>query len=287
MILFQEHTRQILENSLAGGVHGLLLTGPIGAGKSYTARYYAQQKLGLASMEKLDGYPYFSDITPENSSISIEQIRGLQKFLQLKVPGQAGIRRVAIIEDAHLMTSEAQNALLKSLEEPPSDTVLILTAPATLRLKRTIYSRVQQVPILPVSKRQAVDYFQNDFKGADIEKNYAISDGRMGLLHALLNSEDHALLEEIRRAKQIFGDTAFGRLAKVDELSKQKESLPLFLQACKLICSAALHNAAGKGADAKQLKHWHRSLGSVYEAEAALAHNPNSKLLLTDLLLSL
>jgi hypothetical protein len=72
----------------------------------------------------------------------------------------------------------------------------------------------------------------------------------------------------------------------VDEISKQKEALPRFLQACKIICSAALHNAAQKGSD-QQLKQWHKSMDAIYRAEASLSHNPNSKLLLTDLMLQL
>ena len=57
----------------------------------------------------------------EKGSIAIEQIRALISFFQLKVPGKTKIKRVAIIQDADRMGLEAQNALLKALEEPPED----------------------------------------------------------------------------------------------------------------------------------------------------------------------
>ena len=184
------------------------------------------------------------------------------------------------------MTNEAQNALLKALEEPPADTVIILTAPRTLQLRETIYSRVQQIPIFAITKDQAMSQFGREFDKAHIEKAFAMSGGLAGLLSALLNDEDHSLIIQIQAAKEILSATPFDRLLKVDELSKQKDQLPAFLQACKLICSTALQQAAAKD-DKRQVEQWHKRLGAIYQAEAALPHNPNIKLLMTDLFLSL
>jgi replication-associated recombination protein RarA len=284
MMLVQAHTRQQLDRLLGRPTHGILLCGPDGSGKTFIARQLASSLLGTEP-EKLDSHPYFKLIAPANTSLSIDQIREAQKFLQLKTPGRNGIRRVIVIKHAHLMTTEAQNALLKSLEEPPADTVLILTAPATKQLKDTIYSRVQQVTVLPVTKDQARDYFKDSFGSDQLDKAFMMSGGLIGLLHALLRNEDHSLVNEIKRAKEILAAPAYSRLIRVDELAKQKESLPSFLQACKLICTTALEQAAQKGT--AQTKRWHHSLDAVYQAEAALPRNPNTKLLLTDLFLNL
>lgn len=285
-MLVHEHTQTLLDRGISRSVHGVLISGPTGAGKGHVAKYYASRVLELDTPELIDQYPYAELIAPQNGSITIEQIRNLQRFLQLKTPGNAGIRRVAIIEDAHQMTTEAQNALLKSLEEPPADTLVILTAPATKQLKETIYSRVQQIPILPVTKKQALAHYSTTHDQAAISKAYAMSSGHTGLLHALLHDTDHALVAQIQLAKEIISGTTFERLARVDEISKQKESLPLFLQACKLICSTALAGAAQK-TSTKQIQHWHKALDAVYRAEAALPRNPNAKLLLTDLMFNL
>jgi len=113
-----------------------------------------------------------------------------------------------------------------------------------------------------------------------------MSGGQVGLMNALLAAEEHPLAAEVARAKQIITASLFDRLKQVDELSKQKEQLPLFLKACKLICTTALHQAAEKG-DKTKTTRWHKSLSHIQEAEAALTHNPNAKLLLTDLFLNL
>lgn len=285
MILLQEHTRQLIARFLQRPPHAVLFSGPEGAGKTFVARHFSWQILGLSSDESLDGYPYFKQMAPDKGSLGIDQIRELQKFLQLKTPGQGGIRRIVIVEDAHCMTTEAQNALLKSLEEPPADTIIILTAPATLRLRETIYSRVQQLPVLPIAEPQAREHFAT-FPEAAVAKSYAMSGGHAGLLFALLHDTEHQLSGEIQRAKEIMSTDRFGRLARVDEIAKQKELLPQFLQACKIISTSAMHAAAQKQ-NAKQIAQWHRVLDAIYQAEAALPHNPNTKLLLTDLMLSL
>lgn len=285
MILFAEHTKTIVDQAVENSSHAVLFAGPKGAGKTYVARYFASRKLGLSDLTDLAKHAYFNTISPENNTISIEQIRKLQQLLQLKTPGTSAIRRVVILEDAHYMTNEAQNALLKALEEPPADTLLILTAPETLQLRETIYSRVQKIPVLAITKNQAMAQFGDEFDQAKIDKAYTMSGGLAGLLTALLHDEDHALLMQIQAAKEILSGTTYDRLLKVDELSKQKEQLPAFLQACNLICSTALQQAATKG-NKHLVGQWHKRRAAVYEAQAALSHNPNLKLLLTDLFLT-
>lgn len=76
-------------------------------------------------------------------TIKIAEIRNLQKTLYLK-PYKAS-HKVAIIKDAHLMTEESANALLKVLEEPPKSSVIILTSPDKMLLPETVVSRSQVV----------------------------------------------------------------------------------------------------------------------------------------------
>lgn len=285
MILLQAHTREQIDSLVNKPTHGVLLSGPEGSGKAYTAHVIASRLLDT-SLEKLDTHPYFRAIQPEKGSVGIDQIRELQKLLHLKVPGKGGIRRVIVLERAELMTTEAQNALLKSLEEPPADTVIILTAPASRNIKETIYSRVRQIQVLPVDKDEAVRYFSQRYDQVVVERAYMLSAGHIGLMHALLEDEEHALAHAIKQAKELLSLSRYERLARVEELSKQKEALPMLLQACKLICTTALRQAAEKQAD-KQTKRWHATLSTVHATEATLLYNPNTKLLLTDLMLQL
>ncbi|MDO8507751.1 MAG: hypothetical protein Q7S53_04255 [bacterium] len=87
-------------------------------------------------------HPDFLKLGGEGT-IKIAEIRELQKSLYLK-PYQAS-HKVAIIEDAHLMTEESANAMLKVLEEPPENSIIILTSPDKKLLPETIVSRSQIV----------------------------------------------------------------------------------------------------------------------------------------------
>jgi DNA polymerase III subunit delta' len=95
-----------------------------------------------------DCHPDFLRIEPEGKFIRIGQIRELLGILAKK-PFEA-LCRVVVISNAHTMNSEAGNALLKVLEEPPASTVLILTASGTAELLPTIVSRCQQIRFNPL-----------------------------------------------------------------------------------------------------------------------------------------
>jgi len=108
--------------------HALLLTGPPGSGKASLAIQLAEAILQL-SPGTLPTYPYLRHIEPiDGKAISIETVRELEHFLSLRVPGQKMINRIVIVENSQLLSPEAQNALLKTLEEPPLACLLVFTA---------------------------------------------------------------------------------------------------------------------------------------------------------------
>lgn len=287
-LLLHPKVRESLEQLVKGNAHAILLKGEQGAGKQTAARNLAAKLLGLANISSLVNAPYFLTITSDGKSVGIELVREIQKFVQLKTTGTNDIRRVVIVQSADTMTIEAQNALLKILEEPPADTVIILTAHQPQKLRPTIHSRVQTVSLAPPTKSDIEDYFvaRNHTLQA-IERAYTVSNGQVGLLSALLdNSEGHALATQISVAKKLYGMSAFERLAKVDEIAKQKDELPDLLFACRRICITALEQAAIKG-QAAAVKTWHRQLKLICDTENTLKSNPNTKLLLTDLFLNI
>lgn len=283
-LLLHTRTRQQLVQLVSSGVHAVLVTGLPGAGKETLALAMAQELLGS---KPLDLQPYFKHISPSGTSVSIEQVRQLHSFVQLKTTGSGSVRRVVVITGADSMMDEAQNALLKLLEEPPLDTVLILTATDLGKLKQTILSRVQKVSIDRINPSDATNYFINKHSAKDIAWAHALSDGQAGLMTALLSGKnEHVIALQIQTAKQILAATAFERLCRVDEISKSKESLPDFLYACKRICISALELASTKQA-IPQIRAWHKRLTAVLETENALRKNVNTKLLLTDLFVQL
>lgn len=280
---FHPHSQERIENFLANPSHAVLISGDIGAGKSAAAQYIGERLLNLENM-KIHSYPYFRHVVPVDNRHSIEAIRNLHEFLRLKTLGKDRIRRVVLIEDAHAMSNEAQNALLKSLEEPPDDTVIILTAPKSMKLLDTIYSRVQQIAVLPATFSLSKQIF-NTIPDMELEKAYMMSGGLVGLMHAITHDAQHPLLKEIQFAKNILSSSAYERLLTVETLSKDKPQLGLLLQALRIISSSALNKSAKQNAASSS--QWLNRLNAVYKSEAAYALNPNAKLLLTDLMLQL
>lgn len=284
-LLLQSQTRIHIERFISKPTHALLLVGPEGAGKKYIADYLASILLELPA-EKLGASPYVLHVSTASGSVGIEQIRQLTNFLLLKTTGHRPVRRVVIIHDLNKMTTEAQNALLKSLEEPPSDTVFLLTAALTNNIKATILSRSQMIVIKPASMDEAISYFAD--KGlhpAKIEKNYVLSEGNVGLLKSLLTNESgHPLLSAIAAAKEFLSSPPFVRLSSV-AFNQNKAELDIFIESLSRVCHAASQTAASK--NSATLKDWHRRLNTVYEARESLSANANPKLVLTHLALAL
>ncbi len=279
-ILLHTKTRLELEQFITGGNHALLLAGKLGSG-SYSIAIATIELLLKTSVTRA---PYFLHVNGSDKAIGIEDIRSVQSFLQRKTTGTNRVRRAVLLETADSMNVEAQNALLKSLEEPPLDTVIVLTASLPQLLKPTIHSRLQHIEIRQVPIQAALSHFSSTGASSlEIEKAYKISDGQMGLMTLLLNkTAEHPLYLQLITAKKLYAMTTFERLSQIDTLLKDKDSLPELLYACKRICSSALEQAATKK-QKPQLSVWHKQLALICEAEDRANKNNNTKLLLTDL----
>ena len=288
-LLLHPRTRAQLEQFTSKPSHGLILTGPEGSGKLKIAFEIAAAVLHVAP-DRLNNYPYYSLTNPIEASITIDEVRLLQKLLTLKTPAVKGsdIRRVMTIIDAGRMRFEAQNAFLKSLEEPPADTCIILSAEANGSLLETIYSRVQRIDILPVSEAMAKDFYAKQGVSAmELTRSYALSQGQVGLLSSLLSkNSEHPLKAWVETAKTLLAKPAGERILETESLSKDKPGLILLMDALGRIAHAALVHSS-KTANVKAIVRWKKSLEVIQEAHEALSHNVNTKLLLDYLLLSI
>jgi hypothetical protein len=265
--------------------HAVLLSGPNGIGKSHLARILAADLLNVTP-GALQHYPYLKMVVAERSTISIEMIRDLQHFLQLKTAGSQTIRRVAIIEHGDGLTVEAQNAVLKVLEEPPADTVLIVTATTPRALLPTIVSRLQVITVFQPGSSALKDFFHTGDGGdADIDRTYFLSGGLPGLMEALIHDDrEHPLVSGVAQAKALLVLPVHDRLAQVDSLNKQKEATTYMIEALLHIARTAIEQAS-QHKDVKRLKRWHLVFKEAYAAQLALSANANAKLVLANLML--
>jgi DNA polymerase-3 subunit delta' len=286
-LILHDTTRQAVAQFTANPSHAVLIAGPDGSGKNALAEHIATTLLGIEA-DKLATYPHFLRVEPEGTSISIEKIRDLQHFLQLKTIGSQPLRRALIVEHANALTTEAQNAYLKLLEEPPADTLMILTVNSPRALLPTILSRVQTITVHTPTEAQLQPLLAGSGKDeTTLRQAYFLSGGLPGLLSALLEgNEAHPLIPSVGTAKEILQKQPFERLGLVAALSKQKETAAAVLDALDRIATTALDGAAAKG-DTARLKQWHGIRKQTLSARQALARSANAKLTLSNLFLHL
>ena len=133
--------------------HAYLLTGPIGSGKSWLAERIAALLLECTP-ERVIAHPDLRVVQPESKSrrIVIDQIRELEHAIHRK-PLLAG-SKVAIIHDAERMQPQAANAFLKTLEEPPPGSLIVLLSTVPEAILQTVLSRCVETALRPETKQE-------------------------------------------------------------------------------------------------------------------------------------
>lgn len=172
----QSHITDTLENAIKKGAisHAYLFTGPRGVGKTSVARILAHRINGLAYSEN-DTHLDIIEIDAA-SNRRIDEIRDLRD--KVHIAPTSSKYKVYIIDEVHMLTREAFNALLKTLEEPPGHAVFILATTEAHKVPDTIISRSQQFSFKPVSTDEATQHLRTI---ADKEKMH-IEDGALELL---------------------------------------------------------------------------------------------------------
>ncbi|MBM3250023.1 MAG: DNA polymerase III subunit delta' [Candidatus Omnitrophica bacterium] len=197
----------ISEGRLAGGY---LFTGPRGIGKKLVALTLAKALNCLegaidscdqcASCRKVDSatHPDVQVIeTLENETeIKIEYIRQLKSRICLRP--YEGKKKVFIINDAHKLNPESSNALLKVLEEPPKDSLIILVTDKPALLFKTIISRCKTVRFMP-QRRQELEKALNEDFGFDRPESHYLSFFYEGRLADALKMKGKDVLKEKNR----------------------------------------------------------------------------------------
>ncbi len=211
-IIGHEHTINTLRRALVAERvrHAYLFTGPEHIGKALLARRFAQTLLCTGgpdpriapqnpcnvclSCRKVmhNNHPdvHYIARPPDKQFILIDQVRALQSDSARKT--LEGRRNVFIIQGMHEMNVQAANCLLKTLEEPEPDVVLLLTAPDAGQLLPTILSRVQQIPMHLLTTTQIKTALEERWQVEPEEATLiaALAAGRMGWAVQAVEDED-------------------------------------------------------------------------------------------------
>ena len=179
-------SRLMTEDQLA---HAILLTGPAGTGKHDFARSLSMamvcqqpdvmaQPCGVCKhclLMQAHTYPDFISLQADKNAISVDQVREL--IAKLYLTRHFDAVKVALIEQAHTLNTNAANALLKTLEEPPEYTHIILVTDAPLALPATIRSRCQQIQFNSPDEQQAIEWLQSQAGDVDWQPLLRVAQG--------------------------------------------------------------------------------------------------------------
>jgi DNA polymerase-3 subunit gamma/tau len=197
-IVGQEHITAALDHALKKGTicHAYLFTGPRGIGKTSIARILAHE---------INNIPYTEDRQHLDiieidaaSNRRIDEIRDLRDKVHT-APTSAKYK-VYIIDEVHMLTKEAFNALLKTLEEPPEHVIFILATTEVHKLPETIISRTQRYAFKPVDLPQVIAHLKFIAK----QEKISITDDALALIaaHGEGSFRDSiSLLDQIRNAE--------------------------------------------------------------------------------------
>jgi len=313
-IIGHEVHKQYLQRVLANDAlaHGYCFSGASSLGKSTLARLLAAEILTIKTSE-LSQHPDFrliDRLTDEKTgkiatTISVEVIRDLRSWMSLtSVTGQ---RKVVIIKNADLMTVAAQNALLKTLEEPSGEALIMLMATDASQLLPTIISRVVHLNFSRVARETLCDYLKTQGQATDSAHDLAgIASGRPGVAINLLQS---AARDEQRQASQLalefLGGSLSQRMKMILDLTKEAQKTPDVLETTIRVWYQVTHDALLSSLDcspayfstesddnvnqvgrARATSDWSRALRALIEAQKAIRQNVNPTIALEHFALS-
>ena len=247
----QAPVRQALMNALSSGriAHAYLFTGPRGTGKTTTARIFAK---ALNCVNGPTDHPCGECLNcrqiTDGSSMDVQELdaasnRGVDDIKNLnKNADFAPVNcryKVYIIDEAHMLTTEACNALLKTLEEPPEHVVFILATTEPQKILPTIHSRCQRFDFHPITQEEIVAHLQKVAGSSDIKADNealeliaAASEGGMRDALSLLEQcgvmAETVTAETVRSVRGIIGREILRELVRAVGQREVASALTIF-----------------------------------------------------------
>lgn len=244
----QDHIVEVLSGAIMQNrvAHGYLFVGPRGTGKTTTARIVAKA-LNCKNRSDKSAEPCgkcencqaivngsFFDLVEMDaaSNRGIDEIRGLKE--EVRVSLSQTNWKVLILDEAHSLTKDAANALLKTLEEPPARTVFILITTEPEKILATIKSRLQVLPfkyvtlsdivksLEQIAKKEGTTIEPGVFKALALNASGSLRDAQSSLAKILSLGKKNIAIEDVRQTLGIVDEHIALRF--VDLLAQGKEA---------------------------------------------------------------
>ncbi len=161
-------------------------------------------------------------ISPEEGSIGIDTVKEAKRFLAQKPI--LSKRRVLIIDDAHKLTPQAQNAILKISEEPPQSSLIIVISPTLDSLLPTLTSRLQRVYFSRVGTEEIIKLLKD--KGVEIAEATKIAGTALGRPGRAIDTLENPEFKRFNRLVKDFIKDRFGRKDILQSLIKENDDVP-------------------------------------------------------------
>ena len=240
-IIGNEKNKNILERTIELNKisHSYIFWGTEGIGKKVIAKEFSKKILCLQDQNKncdcksciefdSNNNPDFQLLEPNDGKIKIEQIREMQR----KVAEKPIIsdKKVYVIDNADTMTTEAQNCLLKTLEEPPEYITIILICSNEDNLLSTIKSRCTRMHFEPINDEEVKKYINLEFPEQQISENIIkLAQGSIG--KALKLNEKKDIYENIEKILLSMQNKDLIEIVQMSgEIYKSKEEINLILE---------------------------------------------------------
>ena len=268
----KKNLQDIIESDKIG--HSYMFIGIDGIGKKLIAKEFAKKILCISKTKGCnicksctefegDNHPDCATILPDGKNIKIDQIRECQKKVYEKPV--ISEKKVYIIDDADKMTKEAQNCLLKTLEEPPQYIVIILIAADEDKLLNTIKSRCTKVTFSKLKREELKKYLGDENVQEDLLKRANGSIKKLIHIQENINS----YMEITNVINNIENKSLVDVLKNTEIFTKNKDIIYEILEYISLIYYEKIYNFDNKQSN------YIKCIQTIEEVKRRIASNSN------------